>query len=639
MALNETGEPSSGIFASIKGALGLFDSVNKANFVSEESSPLAMGEFESSLSDVQIIQLQRHWRESYTPYYSDIEKSQRIAFKYWIGSQDTADVAQLQGGQPAVDNLIFEAIETFLPIATRANPDPVVTADPSPEGQDLARDLKNGLVYEADRQKLRMLNKRAARHWMIYRIAVVKFCWNPITQRIETKVVNPKRMVFDKNGFVDFDAAFKGEFLGEKHREPASEIIKKFPKSKEYIKTRAQNKLGTYLEYFEWWYQDTDFFFTMEEHVLGKYKNVHWNYDGEQVSVDPETGAETVTEIKGDNHLDAPSAPYRFLSIFSTGLQPHDETSLIMQNIGLQDMVNRRLRQIDHNVERMNNSLVVNGRSFTDDQASLAATAMRQGKAIRVPSPQGTGLTNDVMNFPAEPIPVTVYQNLQDIRGELRNIFGTSGSTPGGEQTQQDTARGQILINQMDSSRIGGGVTEYIEQLDDAIYNYWVQMMYVYYDTPHYMTVSGLNGGKELAVLHNARFGLTQTLDITVKEGSLIPKDPLTQRNEAIELWSANAIDPRTLYTKLDYPDPNEATKQLILWQQIQKGDPQALAMYMPDFAQQAAQQPGLPQTQPGTGGPAVNMEAPQPQQPTPPGSPGAVAEQGKQLEQSVPLK
>lgn len=643
MALEPTGEPSSGIWAAIKGSLGLFDNLNKANFVSEESSPLPMQEYESKLSDVQIIQLQRSWRERYTPYYSDIEKSQRLSFKYWIGSQDNTDIAQLQGGQPATDNLIFEAIETFLPIATRANPDPLVTADPTPPGQDLAKDIKNALVYEADRQKLRMINKRVTRHWMIYRIGVIKFSWNPITKRIETRVVNPKRIVFDTNGHINLDCSFVGEFLGEKHREPASAIAEKFPKSAEYIKTRAQGRMGTYLEYFEWWYKGTDMFFTMEEHVLGKYKNPHWNYDGEEVSVDPETKAETVNEIQGQNHLDQPSAPYRFLSIFSTGLQPHDETSLIMQNIGLQDMVNRRLRQIDHNVERMNNSLVVNGRSFTDDQASLAATAMRKGTAIRVPSPSGAGLNNDVMNFPANPIPRDVFDNLNDVRQQVRNLFGTSGSNPE-EASKQDTARGQILVNQMDASRIGGGVTEYIEQLDDAIYNYWVQMMYVYYDEPHYMTVAGLNGGKELAVLHNARFGLTQTLDITVKEGSLIPKDPLTQRNEAIELWSANAIDPRSLYTKLDFPDANEATKQLILWQQIQKGDPNALQMYMPDFAQEAQQtmmaNGAIPQTQPGTGGPATNPQAsPTPTPAAAPGSATAVAAQGKELEQSVPIK
>ena len=112
----------------------------------------------------------------------------------------------------------------------------------------------------------------------------------------------------------------------------------------------------------------------------------------------------------------------------------------------------------------------------------------------------------------------------------------------------------------MDSSRIGGGITEYIEHVADSIYNLWVQMMFVYYDQEHFVTSAGAVSGMELFTLRNDKFALLQTLDITVKEGSLVPKDPLTQRNEAIDLWSANAIDPLSLYKKLDFPDPAEAT-------------------------------------------------------------------------------
>lgn len=637
MALQPSTEPSSGIWAAIKGSLGLFDNLNKANFVSEESSPYPMQEFESDLSDMQIIQLQRTWRERYVPYYSDIEKAQRVAFKYWIGAQDNTDIAQLQGGQPAVDNEIFKAIETFLPIATQANPDPMVSADPSDDGQQLAKDLKNALVYEADRQKLRGINKRITRHWLLYMIGIVKVCWNPITQRIETRPVNPKLMVFDTRGSVDLDCVMHGEFLGEKIREPASKIIEKFPKKKDFITQRAQGKLGTYLEYFEWWYQGTDLFFTMEETVLGKFKNPHWNYDGEQMVIDPETGAPMPTQVVGQNHLDQPSAPYRFLSVFSTGLQPHDETSLISQNIGLQDMVNRRLRQIDHNVERMNNSLVVNGRSFTDDQASLAATAMRKGTAIRVPSPSGGGLNNDVMNFPATAIPADVYENLADVRNQIAGVFGTSALTPQGEGSKQETARGQILANQMDSSRIGGLVTEAIEQLDDAIYNYWVQMMYVYYDAPHFMSVAGINGGQELVSLMNTQFGLSQTLNITVKEGSLIPKDPLTVANQAVSLAEAELLDPLSLYTKLEFPDPAKATEQLILWMQIKAGNMAVVSQYLPTMA--PAPLAGAPQPGAGAPGGGGQEQAGGTPMAAPPGSPQAIQQQGQQLEASVPLQ
>lgn len=654
MAYEGSSAPSSGIFAAIRGALGLFDNLNKSSFVAEENNPFPLGEYESQLSDVRISELARSWKERYAPYYGEIEKSQRLSFRYWIGDQDTESIDQWEGKQAPVDNLIFEAIETFLPIATRANPDPIVSADPSDQAQSLAMDLRNALVFEADRQKLRLILKRVMRHWLIYRIGIVKFIWNPAINQIETLVVNPKRMIFDVDGYIDFDATFHGEYMGEKIREPAHKILEKFekfltPEKKQHILAKANGKMGTMLEYIEWTYRNTDIFYTMDEIVLGKFKNHMWNYSGTEKRLDPGTGEEVEEEIQGQNHLAAPSAYYRFLSVFSTGIQPHDETGLIMQNIGIQDLINRRWRQIDKNISRINNGLVVNGRSFSDEQASLAATALRKGTAIRVPNPSGTNLESDVMNFPAPGLNSSVFENMQDARGELKNVFGIGGSTAGSSGSKE-TARGQILTNQLDTSRIGGGIAEYLEQFSDAIYNYWVQIMFVYYDQPHYMSVAGLNGGKEMIQLTNARFGLTQTLDITVKDGSLIPKDPLTKRNEAIQLWGAQALDPRTLFQRLEFPDPNEATKQLILWQLIQKGDMAALSQYMPEFAQQAGPgeaQPGMggPQmaTPPGAGaeGPTVN---PVGRPPTPETNqdkhtvPAATESQSKELMQSVTM-
>ena len=62
------------------------------------------------------------------------------------------------------------------------------------------------------------------------------------------------------------------------------------------------------------------------------------------------------------------------------------------------------------------------------------------------------------------------------------------------------------------------------------------------------------------------RLAETKALKVSVKEGSLIPKDDLTKRNEAIDLWSAGALDPITLFERLDDPNPYETAKKLFLW-------------------------------------------------------------------------
>jgi len=92
------------------------------------------------------------------------------------------------------------------------------------------------------------------------------------------------------------------------------------------------------------------------------------------------------------------------------------------------------------------------------------------------------------------------------------------------------------------------------------------------------------------------------------------------------------------LFKKLDFPDPNQATQSLILWQLYQKGaiTPE---QYLPSFQVQASPT-AIPGEQPGTGGPAISMvngpeagvQVPQP------GSNEATDIQSKQIMASVPI-
>lgn len=639
MALQTAPQTSEGVMGAIRGVMGLFSNLNKAGGVDESSNPTPTNEYESTLSDVDILKLISQRKRDYAIYYSPVEQSQKLAFEYWIGAQRSEEfnVSDTMGNRKdLVDNLIFEAVETFLPIATRANPDPLVTADPSDIGQQISHDIKVALVDWADTVKLRRKLARTTRNWTWARIGVVKMKWNPITKSIDIENINPKRMIWDKDGYIDEGGIFCGEYEGEKKKATADKLIEMFPSKRTEILAKAKEKKGTKLEYFEWWDRAKDLYFTMDDDlVLGKFKNPNWNYDGKIKEEDPETGAEIESEVQGTNHLKERTSPYRYLSVFSTGLQPHDETGLILQNISLQDEVNTTNRQISRNVASMNNGLIVSGKYFTEDQAAGAAGHLRRGGSIRVPGAED--VTKAAMRFPAPALPGDVFEHLNDMRGQIKNIFGTSGSTPESVKSTE-TVRGKVLINQLDSSRIGGAITEQIEQLADSIYNLAVQFMFVYYDEEHFITTAGQVSGMELITLKNADFPLLKTLSITVKEGSLVPKDPLTQRNEAVDLWSQNAIDPLSLFKKLDFPDPVQATQQLILWQMLQKGQitPQ---MYLPSFEVNAPPE-GLPPTA-GVGGPAQNAPTGPDTGQTPPAPASTQAEQAesKQLLGAIPLK
>ncbi len=594
-----------GVYDQVKGALGLFSSINKTPTAGDQTvSPADL--YESSMSETDVIELTSDWKKVYNTYYKDIEQTQDAAYSYWLG--------------------------TFLPIATRANPEPLVMSDKSEVGQKLAKDVKDVLAHLADKVKFRMKLKGVTRNWALMRLGVIRMEYDYQKDDIDVEVVHPKRMLLDPNGTIDDAGFFTGQWLGERLNFSAKTLGEMFPDKKAAILQKAKGTEGTQLEIIKWWYQGTDTFFTLDNLVLAKRKNPHWNWDGEIKRVDPETGEEMVEEVQGTNHFPMPMAPYIFLSVFKTGIQPHDDTSLILQNLTLQDQVNKRMKQIDKNVDSQNNGLIVDGRIFDQAQAAEAASALRRGASIRTMGDVNTTIRRD----PAPALPADVFNMLSTAKAELDAVFGISGATPEGIR-KEDSVRGKILTSQMDSSRIGGGISEYIEQVADSGYNWMVQLMMVHYDNEHMINSIGAEEGQDLIAMKNTRFSVPIT--VTVKEGSLIPKDPLTQRNEAIDLWSANAIDPLNLYKKLEFPDPVGATNQLILWQMLQKGQVQP-QMYLPSFEVAAPAQ--VPQAgalpQPGDGTNEVN---PQPEgQGVAPNNPeGQVAQTSSQLLSSVPIK
>lgn len=606
-------------FNSVKGVLGLFSPLNKGKRALDEDEveSVPLPEFESSLSNEDINTLTSKWISEYDSYAKDIKQQQKDNVNYWKGKQFN-DLQTAGTKRPLTDNLIFEAVETFLPIATRATPEANV-ATVKGQQETLTKKLQPILNYQGNKTMMRMKLKGATRDWILYTLGCIKVIWDSNKKDFDIKKIIPTRLILDPNAEIDVDGTYYGEYLGEKKRITAKKLARMFPKSQTVISANCQGNWGTKITYTEWW-TSHDVFFTLGANVLGKFKNPHWNYSGE-VDVEGSTTGETEF-VQGKNHFTQPMIPYVFLAIFNLGKQPHDEASLIHQNIPLQDTINRRYQQIDRNVESQNNGIVLSGKYFTKEQAAEAATQLSRGNPLWVPEGD---INASYRRDQAPAISSDVFNHLRDARAELRNIFGTSGSSPEGTKAQE-SVRGKILINQLDSSRIGGGVTEYIEAMAQNLYNWYVQMMYVYYTNPKEFPIGIDREKDELVSLINTEF--TVPVAITVKSGSLVPKDPLTQRNEAMDLWSAQGIDPIGFYEKLDFPNPYESAKDLYIWQQVQAGKlpPEAYFKDLPPTPPMAA--PGI-----GNTGTVSNGEDNKSQQQI-----EAVGAQSQQLLSSVPL-
>ena len=513
-----------------------------------------MEELELSLPDDELIQLKKAWELKWTDSDSKKtwEKKGETNEKYWAGTQDKD-----KGERPLQDNVIFESTETLLPVAGRQNPEPVATADNSEEGMALAGTVKKQLVFQADRLKLKMIGKQSLRSWMIYLLGIAKVGWDMTKNDIDLFSVRPQRIILDPDAMID-NGVYYGAYIGEICRDSAKNLLLRFPNKKAIINKASNDKDGTELAYGEWWTNDY-VFWTLGDDVLKKAKNPHWNYDGEEMRTDA-YGNQQMEMVQGRNHFPAPRMPYTFLSVFNLGKHPFDETSLIEQNTWKQDLINKRLRQIDRNADGTNGGLILSGQAFTSEQAAQAANALCKGVAIVVPNGD---VNAAVRRDQAPPLPSFVYEQLVDTRNAVRTSFGVSGLSPQGIKSES-TVRGKIIVQGQDQERTTL-IIDYLEQFYDEIFNWWTQLFYVYYDEPHMAAIVGNNAVQEFNYLRSS--DLNRKLLISVKEGSLIPQDDLTKANQAVDLWSANALDPVTFYSRLGFADPKETAKQLFLWQ------------------------------------------------------------------------
>lgn len=558
----------------IDGVSNLIDSgINKVNEGETEKEGVVGDQIdilELPMTDEELLDLKREYENKHNGYYPKVKPRQELNKVYYVGKQKASSS---NTDRVVSSNLIFEAEETFIPQALSKNPEPVVWSDNTDEGKSASNDVKTMLQYHADVLCLRKKLGVMVRHWSIYFVGVVKHGWDVKMNDIKTEIRKPQNFVFDPDGYVDEYGNFCGEFLGERIESSAEKLIELFPKHKDYIIIKAAGKLGTKVIRTEWW-NDDYCFTTFEEVVLDKHKNEYFNYGT----------AETDTATPTVNHFAVPKMPYTLLSVFSLQERPHDITNLIEQNIPNQDRINDRDDQISRNLRSGNNSIAVSGVNFDKETAAQAAQALEDGDPVLVPGGQ---VDQAIKRIPANEIPSSVFTAQENDKITLRSIFGTQGLTPQ-EQNSDTTARGMILNQNHDSTRIGGGIGDALEQVADNIFNWWLQLYCVFYDETHYGAVMGNGRAVEYVSLVNS--DMQRKFVVSVAPNSMQPKDEITEQNLAIDLWNAKALDPLTLFKKLNYPDPLETAKQVALW----TTNPQAyMQMYFPEiFSQQDSANP-----------------------------------------------
>ena len=467
-------------------------------------------------------------------------------------------------------NLQFESEETFLPAATAQDPSPFVFAANDQQGNKLSQTVQTMLQFHAQQLLLRRKIAVMTRQWSINHLAVLKPGWNSEIKDVAIENRKIQDFIFDPNGYVDVYGDFSS-WLGERIYVTAEKLCDLFPKRTADIILEVNGKMGTKVCYTEWW-NDDYCFSTFKRIVLDKHKNEYFNYE-KQEDQEPDQMTGLVPRVKR-NHFAVPKKPYIFLSVFSLQERPHDITGLIEQNIPNQRKITKRVEQIDNNVSQANNGLLFSEDNFnqeTGKQAYDALTKKGHGGVLVPKSEKGAGAEGAVIRLDAPNFPQAAFDDLQNSENHLRSSWGTQGiaSQP---QKPDETARGMVMNQGRDTSRIGGGIGDVIEQsVAKSCFDWLVQLYCVFYDEKHFGAVLGSGSATEYVELE--AMDIDQQLIVGVTANSMQPKDQISEGNQAMTLAQGNFIGPKTLLETLNFADPDDAAGDGALWTYSLKAD------------------------------------------------------------------
>ena len=511
--------------------------------------------------------------------YDELDRIGELNQNYWLGKQiDSKKLRDFKSR--VVENITFQTVETIIPIITSKTPEPVTKSESNtPESVLHAKNLQRILLALFEKQKMKGKFQMITRHNMLRRIGILKYKYDPDIDDIVTEYVLPQNILIDKNG----------EYVVEYLEDSLSEILKKFPEKvgeviKEFGLNATQDKDGNYdpttidqkglatkIKYVEFW---------TSEYVCWKYKtlifkklkNPNFDYTGVENKTTDENGQEIEGEVYYHNYFDKPKIPYIFYSVFNLGKNVWDDTSLVEQIMPLQDGINKRQRQIDDNFS--DNGVLMGSGDFITKEELAKYTGDPEDKVwVEHGNPaEGIG------RLPAKQLAPFTYESLQGLKSSVDNVAGTH-STTRGERQGRETLGGRQILREADFGRIDLLVRG-LEEVADELYKAWMHMMKVYFTQTHYARIIGKDGAQQ--VIEYSRDSIEQGIEISVKEGSTLPVDKVSQRQEALDLMQQGNIDPITLFERLEWPNPTESAKRLFQW----KNDPVSL---FPDLKEEAA--------------------------------------------------
>lgn len=510
--------------------------------------------------DRELINNFKRWIADSLGYWNNkagfnLEEARNKNERYYLGKQ--IDKSRLYSYQiPFVDNQIFVGVQSIIAYISGRNPACEITpADKEPASKVMAQDLETAVNLHSEKWNFKKKLKTAVKNMYLKRIGIIKLRYDSVSDDIVPVALDPDNVILPK----DCKHGEEPTFIAEVCSDTVEKLMYKFPDKKDAIvkalgRQRITPKLlSTVVAYNEVWFTDYSgdgpvecVAWYLNDVILEKSKNPNYLYDEDGVQI--------------KNFLDLPTKPYVFFNYLNSGRHLIDETTPVEQAIPLQDILNKRGRQIVENADTANSILVLKSGSISADEAENITRDPSQVLMLNTPAEQP--IQSSFGEIPPHMLPNYVMNDKQDIKAAIHNILGTPSQFRGDDSNREVGTLGEA---RMMMSQASGRQDEIIDEIEASLDRYFklcVQMMKVWYsDEKRFSSVD--NDGNYLFV-GLSRESIPDVANVTVQQGTLIRQDKERRENVAMTLAKMGLIDPYNLFKDLSLKDADQRYESLI---------------------------------------------------------------------------
>jgi len=508
-----------------------------------------------------------------------------------------------------LDNVIAESESMLKALAVSKMPDILVESGGVGNDENrrmTAELLTKALQKEVDSDKNKQDLGMMFKHMPAYLIAAKKYRWDPTHDKFGDyleEIINPDNILLDHTAITSNPDEML--FIGHYVEKTAKEWVMLFPDKETEIKAHValanpqmdstENKddvlLAQKVRVGEFWYdwfdkakdfdpkENAKFDFESgiawklsNEVLLGKSKNVNWDYEGHDVPmlnnqpVSPEAMEQMLLsgqepqgfEIKKvfNNYFKFPRKPFIFMTFEQFLRSAIDETSRIEQQIPLQKSMDDVERQTDHMVKNHKGKHI---------WGSDSGVTKKNLKLMDLDNPNVDAVVKGdpgkVHAFiqPVMP-PTEMFAHIRDRRERMFSKVGVHGATRG-EVTTQVATTNQIS-READFTKSDDLVNDTILHVATESLKARLHIMKLRYTEEHWKRVAGIEEGKYLHLRLN-NDSIDDGMEVTVKASTT---DKLRAERNAQNMASLNMIEPYYYYKDLGIPDAEGRAEAVFLF-------------------------------------------------------------------------